>query len=157
MKPATLPRTTFARKIVTMQGYGREQAITEIASVDAIAREEAARRYDAALAQHIRRSVGQSMRHYDARARRTIEAEVAARRNAECRALVLRIAQRSGMFACPEHLRDVSAHAGWGRDVGADSTGRAYVDFVLPLVREGLLSEHRDDDDRLRGYVIAQG
>lgn len=139
----TLPRQTFARKIVRMRGYTREQAIVEVASVDGVSYEEAARRYDEASDQQVRRSVGQHKRHMNAKSAWD-----------SARFLVFILADKTSGMACPNDLRQVSERAGWGTEFGFNSTGRAFREFVLPMVREGLLSEVRDEEDHLTGYLL---
>lgn len=140
---STLPRKTFARKIISMMGYSRDDAIIEIVSIDKCSAEEAGRRYDLAVKQSVRRSMAQTKRHADAK----FAVELA-------RDLVLVLAQKNGVFACPNDLKLVSYRAGWGMDLGPDSTGRAFREFVLPFKRDGLLVEKRDEDDKLVGYTI---
>lgn len=142
-KISTLPRKTFARKIISMMGYSREDAIVEIASIDKCSVTEAGRRYDLAVKQSVRRSIAQTKRHADAKL--TVEA---------ARDLVLILARNNGVFRCPKDLKVVSERAGWGYSEGYDSSGRVYRDFVLPFRRDGLLEEKRDEDDRLIGYTI---
>jgi hypothetical protein len=139
----TLPRKTFARKIISMMGYSRDEAIIEIVSIDKCSAEEAGRRYDLAVKQKVRRSVAQEKRHYNAK--RAVEL---------AKDLVLILARNNGLFACPKDLSLVSGRAGWGYAEGFDSTGRAYREFVLPFKRDGLLEEKRDEEDKLVGYTI---
>jgi hypothetical protein len=143
MSSDSLPKKTFARKIVTFQGYSRDQAINDIAYVDGVDQDEAARRHDVAIAQRTRRSVGQTIRQ------RNVRNAITAARN-----FVLLIAQANGLFACPGDLAAISDRAGWGDEIGPDTTGRAYREFVLQLEREGLLAEKRNEDDRLIGYTL---
>ena len=139
----TLPRKTFARKIIAMMGYDRDQAITEIVSIDRCSADEAGRRYDLALKQKIRRSAGQAKRHSNAK----LAVDLA-------RDLVLILARDNGQFNCPADLTVVSERAGWGYSIGYETSGRVYRELVLPFKQDGLLDEVRDEDEKLVGYKI---
>jgi hypothetical protein len=145
MTKSTLPKKTFAKKIVSMSGWSRESSIVEIASYDGVTEKEAARRHDLALAQKFNRSMAQRNRY-----RATRDAIALAKD------LVLIIASQQYYFTLPKDLVEVSIKAGWGASMGFDSTGRVYREFVMPMEREGLLAEKRDDEDRLIGYTITE-
>jgi hypothetical protein len=138
-----LPRKSFARKIISMMGYSRDDAIIEIASIDKCSSEEAGQRYDLAIKQSVRRSMAQTKRHADAK----LAVELA-------RDLVLILARNNDLFACPKDLLVVSQRAGWGYSESFTSSGRVYREFVLPFKREGMLTEKRDEDGKLVGYTI---
>lgn len=140
-----LPRKTFARKIISMMGYSREDAINEIVHIDKCSPEEAGRRYDLAVSQSVKRSMGQKMRRANAEHRIVL-----------ARDLVLVLAKNNGMFACPRDLKVVSERAGWGYSEGFETSGRVYREFVLPFKREGLLAEERDEDEKLVGFRITK-
>ena len=143
MAMSSLPRKTFARKIVRMLGYTRETAIHEIVWVDDVNEEEAARRYDEALRQQDNRAAGQYRRHANAKR---------ARERARF-SILLRAGSPAG-FMLPRDLRSISEMAGWGWVEGFHSTGRVFREWILPLVRNGILADIRDDDGRLIGYRL---
>jgi len=135
----TLPRKTFARAIITMMGYTDEQEIGEVMYADKVDRAEAIRRIAVAREQHKNRSVAQFLRHY----RRKDKLKDARRR-------VLSIAYHEGKLFCRRDLRRIALFAGWDT---AD-TGRPFREICLPLCREGLTAELRDEDDRFVGYTL---
>lgn len=65
----SLPRKSFARKIIRMKGYTTEEEITEVACLDKVSREEAAQRIELARAESKNRSVAQYLRQCKARDR----------------------------------------------------------------------------------------
>lgn len=58
----SLPRKTFARKILTLKGYSFEQMIVEVASYDCVSLDEAQRRLNIAWEQHLNRCGAQFVR-----------------------------------------------------------------------------------------------
>lgn len=136
-----LPKKSFARKIIRMRGYTDEQTIMEVAYLDRVSAEEAAVRIRLAREQSARRSVAQ-------RRRRWLES----RKLDEARRLVLRIAHEEGEFVCARDLVRVAILLP-GRRI---DTGAAFRKVCLPLKRDGLVTELRDDEDRFIGYVITE-
>lgn len=142
----SLPRKTFARKIINMRGYTTDEEVTEVANIDGVSREEAARRIAVAKAQRTNRSVAQYVRHCKAKD----ELEEAQRR-------VLTIAHTRGRFLCANELEHIARLADWKAPMGSFSlwdTGRVFVEICRPLEKTGLLDELRDDDERFIGYTI---
>lgn len=134
-----LPRKTFARQIITMMGYTDEQEIGEVMYADKVDRVEAARRLAEAKEQHKNRSVAQFVRHCKAKDRIK-----------DARHKVLAIAHHDGRFLCAKDLTRIALFAGWN----TDDTGRPFREICLPLFREGLIQEFRDEDERFVGYTI---
>lgn len=143
-----LPRDTFARRIITMKGYTREEEITEVAYSDKVSREEAQRRIEEATAQRGNRSAAQYLRH--CRARDKVDA---ARRR------ILSIAHHDGRFLCAEQLENIARLANWKAPLSSHQywdTGRAFRELCLPQEKAGLLQELRDEDDKFIGYTITE-
>ncbi|MCS6997559.1 MAG: hypothetical protein NZ533_11555 [Casimicrobiaceae bacterium] len=116
----------------------------EVASIDRVSEEEAARRIEEALLQSTRRSVAQARRH-----------DAARRRLREARRMVLSIAHHQGMFRLPADLERVALMLDWWAPGGGrPDTGRAFREIVLQLDREGLIVEI-EDDGRLVGYGLS--
>lgn len=132
-RSSRLPARTFARQIVSMAGYTREQAIIEIASIDGVDQAEAARRYDLALAQRHRRSDAQIT--LANRRRRTI---------AELRGRVLSLcaeAAADGLVEISDALLDDLARR-WQREVNAAHVpDHEWIrdQIIEPLYRQGLI------------------
>lgn len=139
----SLPKNSFARKIITMQGYTDEQAVGEVMHADKVSHDEALCRLAEAKAQHINRSAGQYVRY--CRAKDAVD---------EARQQVLRIAQRPGGFICSKELEGIAAIAKWATPAGAGDTGRVFRDILLPLEREGAFREIRDEDAKFIGYIM---
>lgn len=135
----SLPSKTFARQIITMMGYSAEQEIGEVMYADKVDRAEAVRRLAEARQQSMNRSVAQYMRHCRAKDRVN-----------DARRHVLAIAYHEGRFMCAKDLSRIALIAKW--DIL--DTGRPFRDICLPLYREGLIQELRDEDDRFVGYTI---
>lgn len=135
----SLPRKTFARQIITMMGYTAEQEIGEVMHPDKVDRAEAMRRLAEAKEQRINRSAAPFVRHCKAKDRIRD-----ARRN------VLSIAHHKGPFLCVQNLPGIALVAGWN----IDDTGKPFREICLPLFREGLIQEFRNEDDRFVGYTI---
>lgn len=144
----SLPRKTFARKIITMIGYSPEEQIVEVAYIDNVSREEAARRVAEAIEQRKNRSVAQYVRH----CKRKDRVEAARRR-------VLSIAHHHGQFLCADELESIAYMADWKTPLGGFGywdTGRVFREICRPLEKSGLLQELRNDDDRFIGYTITE-
>lgn len=144
----SLPRKSFARKIIRMKGYTTEEEITEVARLDKVSREEAAQRIELARAESKNRSVAQYLRQCKARDR----VEQARRR-------ILWLAYHQGSFLCAQHLEDIARLAQWKSPRGSHSfwdTGRAFRELCRPHEREGRLQELRDEDDRFIGYTLTE-
>jgi len=109
---------------------------------DKVPYDEAVRRLAVARTQHINRSVGQYVRFR--RAKDAVD---------EARQRVLAIAQRPGGFICDKELEDVASIAKWKTPTGTGDTGRVFRDILLPLEREGVLTEIRDEDAKFIGYA----
>jgi len=58
----SLPKESYARKIVRLKGHSRDEAIITIASIDGVSLDVAASRYDLAEAQRLNRSRSQTLR-----------------------------------------------------------------------------------------------
>lgn len=106
----SLPRKSFARKIIRMKGYTTEEEITEVACLDKVSREEAAQRIELARAESKNRSVAQYLRQCKARDR----VEQARRR-------ILWLAYHHGSFLCAQHLEDIARLAQWKSPRGSHS------------------------------------
>lgn len=143
MKKIGIPRKSFARQMIRLNGWVREDAIREIAHMDKVDETEAARRYDTAVQQMINRMVGQSRRRD--KAKMAID---------DARMFAISIAFHKGAFLCSRDLSDISYKAGWGVSIGFDSTGRAMREIIEPLEKDGLFSELRDADDKFIGYIL---
>lgn len=144
----SLPRKTFARKIINMIGYSEDEQINEVAYIDEVSQEEAARRVAEAKAQSRRRSVAQFMRH--CRAKDRVE---------EARRRVLSIAHHEGRFLCESELENIAYIAQWRSptyDYGYWDTGRVFREICRPLEKDGLIAELRNEDERFIGYVITE-
>lgn len=137
-----LPKSSRARTIVAMRGYTNEEEIGEVMYDDKVPYDEAVRRLAVARTQHINRSVGQYVRFR--RAKDAVD---------EARQRVLAIAQRPGGFICDKELEDVASIAKWKTPTGTGDTGRVFRDILLPLEREGVLTEIRDEDAKFIGYA----
>lgn len=144
----SLPRKTFARKIITMQGYSDEEQIGEVAYIDGVSQEEAARRVAEAKEQHKNRSVAQYVRH--CKAKDKVE---------DARRRVLSIAHHQGKFLCADELENIAYLAGWKSPAGSLSywdTGRVFREICLPFEKSGLLQELRSEENRFIGYTITE-
>jgi site-specific DNA-cytosine methylase len=145
----SLPRNTFARRIINLKGYTTEEEITEVAYADKVSREEAARRIKEDLEQSGRRSAAQWLRH--TRAKNKV---------ASARQRILAIAHHEGRFLCAERLEDIAFDANWRSPPGGFSqsywdTGRVFRELCRPMEKAGLLAELRDpEEDRFIGYTI---
>lgn len=135
----SLPRKTFARKMINLQGWTAEEEVIEVASIDNVSHEEAARRVAEARRQKINRAVGQRMRHI-----KVTQKFEDARRKA------LSIAYHEGRFLCSKDLFWIALTAGWP----TGDTGKPMREILMPLERAGMLAELRDEDDRFIGYSI---
>jgi len=142
----SLPKKTFARKIITMRGYSNEEEIVEVAYIDGVSRDEAARRVAEAREQSKNRSVAQYVRHRKAKDK----VEDARRR-------VLSIAHHYGQFLCAEELENIAFIANWKAPTGVFGywdTGRVFREICRPFEKAGMLQELRNDEDRFIGYTI---
>lgn len=139
----SLPRKTFARQITSMIGYTDEQEIGEVMYADKVDRTEAVRRIAEAKEQRKNRSAAQFVRHLKEKAHRKDCIN-------EARRKVLSIAHHDGKFLCTKDLPRIALFAEWSMD----DTGRPFREICLPLFREGLIQEFRDEDDRFVGYTI---
>lgn len=142
----SLPRKTFARRIITMRGYSDEQEIGEVMHADKVDREEAVRRLTEAKVQQMNRSVAQYVRHCKAKDRVD-----------EARRQVLALAHHRGQFLCAEQLENIAFIARWKAPAGSFGywdTGRVFREICRPLAKAGMLEELRDEDDRFVGYTI---
>jgi len=135
----SLPRKSFARQGITMMGYTDEQEIGEVMHADKVDRAEAERRIALAKQQHQNRSVAQFVRHCKAKDRIN-----------DARRKVLAIAHHDGLFLCVKDLPRIALFAEWN----TDDTGRPFREICLPLHKEGLIQEFRDEDDHFVGYTI---
>lgn len=146
MRYMPLPRSSFARTVVSLRGYNTEQMIGEVASVDGVDRDEARRRVMLALEQQRNRSVAQAVRHSKRRAR----FELALRQ-------ALSIALHRGRFLCAQDMASIGAELGWSAPGAGDAlwdTGRVFREVCCPLERAGLFAELRDEDERFIGYTL---
>lgn len=141
-----LPKKTFARKIIRMKGwYDEQEIIAEVAAIDGVSLEEAARRVSEAMKQRSNRAVAQFVR----RRREASDVNLA-------RLRVLLLASLPHGFICSEHLSEIACTAKW-KNRGAGEywdTARAFREICMPLEKDGLLQELRDEDDRFFGYSI---
>jgi hypothetical protein len=135
----SFPRKSFARQIITMKGYTDDQEIIEVMYADKVDREEAVRRLVEAKGQSRNRSVAQLVRR-----------SKAIDRINDARIKVLSIAFHDGKFICSKDLSRIALFAGWS----ITDTGRAFLEICIPILKEGLTKELRDDDDRFIGYTI---
>jgi len=140
----SVPRNSYARKIVRLYGWSDEDSISSIVDIDGVDRDEATRRYQEARIQQSNRAKGQIVRKLksDRKANQGIY---------EARLHVLSRAYHHGKYLCKTDLGMTALYAGWSI---SDDTGKAFSKICLPLEREGLIHELRDDDDRLIGYTI---
>lgn len=143
MNKNTLPRITLARKMAANLYETEPQAIIEIMDYDGVDEVEARRRYDIALAQKTKRALGQYRR-------KSKQEDMYYR----AQGMVFAIAHKR-IFRVPEDLIDISATAGFGAMIGVQSTGKAFVEFVLRQCTAGMLDEIRNEDDRLIGYRLS--
>ena len=142
-KNNSIPRNSFARIMIRLNGWGREEAIREIVGIDHVDFIEAERRYETAQKQLIDRAIGQARRQDKIKS---------AIKNARNRALA--ITYHYGQFVCSKDLPTISNIADWGYSVGFNSTGRAMREIVAPLEKEGSLSELYDEDGKFIGYTL---
>ncbi len=144
----SLPRKSFARKIVGMIGYSVEQEIIEVASIDGVDREEAVRRIAKAKEHRMKRSIAQRVRWHKTKAK--IE---------DARRTVLLIAYHRGPFLCADEMENIACIAGWKAPTGSPfywDTGRVFREICRPLEKLGLLHEFCNDDERFVGYTITE-
>lgn len=142
----SLPKKTFARKIITMRGYSNEEEIVEVAYIDGVSKDEAARRVAEAREQSKNRSVAQYVRH--CKAKDKVE---------DARRRVLSIAHHHGQFLCAEELENIAFIANWKAPAGGFDywdTGRVFREICRPFEKAGMLQELRNDEDRFIGYTI---
>lgn len=145
----SLPRKSFARRIIHMRGYSPDQRITEVVFADNVPRDEAKRRIDEAIAQSVRRSVGQERRHSEIRY--DID---------RCRLKILSIASQPDGFLCAEHLEVIAILANWPAPNNklchsAWDTGRVFSELCQPMEKEGLLVHLMDPEtESLLGFSI---
>ena len=146
----SLPRKTYARTIIRRDGYTEAEQAIEVASIDGVSLEEAARRVAEAKKQRINRSIAQTARHQEEK----YQVEKA-------RTEVLIIACRPTGFLCAKELENIARIAGWKspREIrlfgDADQwwdTGRVFREICRPFEKAGLLQEICDEDDNFIGY-----
>lgn len=145
----SLPKDSYARKIVTLRGYSNEEEIVEVVWIDGVSHDEAARRVAKAREQSKNRSVAQCVRHYKAKYK--VE---------EARRHVLSVAHHRGQFLCADELENIAYIANWKAPAGGFGywdTGRVFREICRPLERAGMLQELRDEEDRFIGYTITDG
>jgi hypothetical protein len=135
----SFPRKSFARQIITMMGYTDEQEIGEVMYADKVDRTEAVRRLAEAKEQRRNRSAAQFVRHCKEKDRIN-----------DARRKVLSIAYHDGQFLCAKDLSRIALFAGWP----LTDTGRPFREICMPLFKEGLTQEFRDEDDRFVGYTL---
>lgn len=68
----------------------------------------------------------------------------------EAKLKVLSIAYHEGKFLCRRDLSLIAIYANWS----STDIGRPFREICLPMEREGLIQQFRDDDDKFVGYTI---
>lgn len=139
----SVPRNSYARKVVQLYGWSDEDAINAIVDIDRVDLEEATRRYQGAVQQQRNRSKGQIVRKLQG------DMKTGHQRH-EARMHVLATAYHKGRYTCKEDLGMTALTAGWSI---SDDTGKAFAKICLPLEREGLIRA-LIEDDHLVGYTI---